>query len=130
MTDEKLYTTEEAMRILGIKAKTAFFKKVRRHDIVPLKQWRYCFFTEEMISDLKNDRRRGRPKTKTEKNSPRKRKTASAGRKKAYYWRVSVWNDELCAYVVARCGLTRKEAAALIAGKDAVKRPCWRKGKC
>ncbi|WP_308687261.1 hypothetical protein [uncultured Treponema sp.] len=125
MADEKLYTTEEAMRILGIKSKTAFFAKVKRHGLHPEKQWRYCFFTEEMIGDLKNDRRRGRPRT--EKSSPRKIKTASAGRKKAYYWRVSVWNDELCAYVVAKCGLTRKEADALIAGKDAVKKPCWRR---
>lgn len=126
MTDEKLYTTEECMRILGIRAKTAFFKKVRRHGIHPIKRWRYCFFTEEMISDLKNDKRRGRPKN--EKSNPRKRKTASADNKKAprYCWRVSVWNDELCAYVVAKCGLTKKEADELIAGKDAVKRPCWR----
>ncbi|WP_296016701.1 hypothetical protein [uncultured Treponema sp.] len=116
--EKKLYTTKEAMAILGIKAKTAFFKKVKRHGIVPLKQWRYCFFTEEMISDLKNDRRRGRPRTKT----------ASAKKKKAprYCWRVSVWNDELCAYVVAKCGLTRKEADEFAAGKNAVKRPCWR----
>jgi len=125
MTDEKLYTTKEVMAILGIKSKTAFFKKVRRRGIVPLKQWRYCFFTDKMIENLKNDRSRGRPKTKTE-NSPRKRKTASAGRKKAYCWRVSVWNDELMCYVVAKCGLTRKEADELIAGKNAVKRPCWR----
>lgn len=128
MAEKQLYTTEEVMAILGIKAKTAFFKKVKRHGIVPLKQWRYCFFTEEMISDLKNDRRRGRPRTGAERKSPRKIKTASAGNKKAprYCRRVSVWNDELMCYVVAKCGLTRKEADELIAGKDAVKRPCWR----
>jgi len=126
MTDEKLYTTKEVMAILGIKSKTAFFKKVRRRGIVPLKQWRYCFFTDKMIENLKNDRSRGRPKA--EKNSHGKIKTASAGKKKTprYCWRVSVWNDELMCYVVAKCGLTRKEADEFIAGKDAVKRPCWR----
>ncbi len=115
-----MYTTKEAMAILGIKSKTAFFAKVKRHGIVPLKRWRYCFFTEEMISDLKNDRRRGRPKTKT-----------AAKKKKApkYCWRVSVWNDELCGYVVVKCGLSKKEADEFIAGKNAVKRPCWRKMK-
>ena len=116
--EKKLYTTKEVMRILEIKSKTAFFKKVKRHGIVPLKQWRYLFFTDEMIGDLKNDRRRGRHKTKA----------ASAKKKKAprYCWRVSVWNDELCAYVVAKCGLPRKEADEFAAGKNAVKRPCWK----
>ena len=116
--EKKLYTTKEVMRILEIKSTPSFFKKVKRHGIVPLKQWRYLFFTDEMIGDLKNDRRRGQPRTKT----------ASAKKKKAprYCWRVSVWNDELCAYVVAKCGLTRKEADEFAAGKNAVKRPCWR----
>lgn len=122
-----MHTTKEVMAVLGVKSESSFWKKVRKHGIVPLKQWRYCFFTEEMISDLKNDRRRGRPRTKAE-IKPCKRKTASAGRKKAprYCWRVSIWNDELMCYVVAKCGLTRKEADELIAGKNAVKRPCWR----
>lgn len=63
----------------------------------------------------------GRPKTKKEK-------TAAAKKKKAprYCWRVSVWNDELVGYIVVKCGLTRKEADEFAAGKNAVKRPCWR----
>lgn len=118
MTEKQLYTTKEAMAILGIKSRTAFFMKVKRHGIVPLKQWRYCFFTDEMIDNLKNSRRRGRLRTKA---AARKKKKAPR-----YCWRVSVWNDELCAYVVAKCGLTRKEADEFAAGKNAVKRPCWR----
>lgn len=118
MAEKKLYTTKEAMEILGIKSKSSFFKKVKRHGIVPEKQWRYCFFTDGMIGDLKNDKRRGRPKTE---------KSVSARKKKPRYcWRVSVWNDELCAYVVAKCGLTRKQADEFMAGKNAVRRPCWR----
>lgn len=65
-TEKKLYTTEEAMKILGLKSKSGFFKKVKRHDIVPVKQWRYCFFTDEMVQDLKIDKQPGRPKTKQE----------------------------------------------------------------
>lgn len=124
--EKKLYTTKEAMRILGLKSKSGFFKKVKRHNIVPVKQWRYCFFTDEMVQDLKIDKQPGRPKTKTEKKRPGKRK-AAARRKKCslYCWRVSVWNNELMGYVVVKCGLTKKEADEFVAGKNAVKRPCW-----
>lgn len=122
-----MYTTEEAMKILGIKSKSAFFKKVKRHGIVPEKQWRYCFFTDEMIQDLKIDKQPGRPKTKTEKKRPGKRKVAARRKKCSQYcWSVSVWNNELMGYVVVKCGLTRKEADEFAAGKNAVKRPCWR----
>lgn len=125
--EKKLYTTKEAMRILGLKSKSGFFKKVKRHDIVPVKQWRYCFFTDEMVQDLKIDKQPGRPKSKTEKKRPRKRKTAERKKKCSLYcWRVSVWNDELMGYVVVKCGLTKKEADEFAAGKNAVKRPCWR----
>lgn len=125
--EKKLYTTKEAMRILGLKSKSGFFKKVKRHDIVPVKQWRYCFFTDEMVQDLKIDKQPGPPKSKTEKKRPRKRKTAERKKKCSLYcWRVSVWNDELMGYVVVKCGLTKKEADEFAAGKNAVKRPCWR----
>lgn len=125
--EKKLYTTKEAMRILGLKSKSGFFKKVKRHDIVPVKQWRYCFFTDEMVQDLKIDKQPGRPKSKTEKKRPRKRKTAERKKKCSLYcWRVSVWNDELMGYVVVKCGLTKKEADEFAAGKNTVKRPCWR----
>lgn len=118
--EKKLYTTEEAMKILGLKSKSGFFKKVKRHDIVPVKQWRYCFFTDEMVHDLKIDKQPGRPKTKTEKKRPGEKKGPR------YCWRVSVWNNELIGYVVVKCGLTKKEADEFAAGKNAVKRPCWR----
>ena len=124
--EKKLYTTEEAMRILGLKSKSGFFKKIKRHDIVPVKQWHYCFFTDEMIQDLKIDKQPGRPKTKTEKKRPGKRKAAARKKKgPRYCWRVSVWNNELMGYVVEKCGMTRKEADEFAAGKNAVKRPCW-----
>lgn len=122
-----MYTTEETIEILGLKSKNSFWQKVKRHGTVPVKQGHFCFFTEDMIDDLKIDRQRGRPKTKTEKKRPGKRKTAARKKKcSRYCWRVSVWNDELRAYVVAKCGLTRKEADEFAAGKNAVKRPCWR----
>lgn len=125
--EKKLYTTEEAMRILGVKQKAGFFRKIKRHGIVPVKQWRYCFFTDEMIDDLKHNRSPGRSKTKTEKKRPGKRKAAARKKKgPRYCWRVSVWNDELLGYVVVKCGLTKKEADEFAAGKNAVKRPCWR----
>lgn len=125
--EKKLYTTKEAMRILGLKSKSGFFKKVKRHDIVPVKQCRYCFFTDEMVQDLKIDKQPGPPKSKTEKKRPGKRKTAERKKKcSRYCWRVSVWNNELLGYVVVKCGLTKKEADEFAAGKNAVKRPCWR----
>ena len=125
--EKKLYTTEEAMKILGLKSKYGFFKKAKRHDIVPVKQWRYCFFTDEMVQDLKIDKQPGRPKTKTEKKRPGKRKAAAIKNKgPRYCWRVSVWNDELMKYVVVKCGMTKKQADEFAAGKNAVKRPCWR----
>lgn len=125
--EKKLYTTKEAMRILGLTNNSGFFRKIKRHGIHPVKQWRYCFFTDEMVQDLKIDKQPGRPKTKTEKKRPGKRKTA-ASRKNGprYCWRVSVWNDELMSYVVVKCGLSRKEADEFAAEKNAVKRPCWR----
>lgn len=65
--EKKLYTTEEAMKILGLKEKSSFFQKIKRHGIHSVKQWRYCFFTDEMVQDLKINKQPGRPKTKTEK---------------------------------------------------------------
>ena len=126
-TEKKLYTTKEAMKILGVTNNSGFFRKIKRHGIHPEKQGCYCFFTDEMVQDLKIDKQPGRPKTKTEKKRPGKRK-AAARRKKCprYCWRVSVWNDELMNYVVVKCGLTKKEADEFAAGKNAVKRPCWR----
>lgn len=125
--EKKLYTTEEAMRILGLKDKAGFFRKVKRHGIHPEKRSRFCYFTDEMIDDLKNNRSPGRTGLKPEEERPGKRKTAARKKKyMRYYWRVSVWNGELCAYVVAKCGLTKKEADEFVAGKNAVKRPCWR----
>lgn len=124
--EKKLYTTEEAMKILGLKSKSAFYKRAKRHDIVPVKQWRYCFFTDEMIDDLKNNRRPGRPGLKPEEKRPGKRKAAARKKKcPKYCWRVSVWNNELMGYVVVKCGLSKKQADEFAAGKDAVKRPCW-----
>lgn len=112
--EKKLYTTKEAMRILGVTNNSGFFRKIKRHGIHPEKLSRFCYFTDEMIDDLKYNRSPGRPKTKTEKKKcPR------------YCWRVSVWNDELMGYVVVKCGLSRKEADEFAAGKNAVKRPCW-----
>lgn len=125
--EKKLYTTKEVMRIFGLKSKSGFSRKVKRHGIVPIKQWRYCFFTDEMIRDLKIDKQPERPKTKTGKKRPGKRKAAA--RKKngpRYCWRVSVWNDEFMGYVVVKCGMSRKEADEFATGKNAVKRPCWR----
>lgn len=124
--DKKFYTTEEAMRILGVKSKSGFFKKAKRHGIVPVRQGRCCFFTDEMIDDLKHNRGSGRPRLKPEEKRPRKRKVAARKKKPRYCWRVSVWNDELMGYVVVKCGLSRKEADEFAAGKNAVKKPCWR----
>ena len=126
-TEKKLYTTKEAMRILGVTNNSVFFRKIKRHGIHPEKRSRFCYFTDEMIDDLKYNRSPGRPsRLKPEEKRPRKRK-AAARRKKGqrYCWRVSVWNDELMGYVVVKCGLTRKEADEFAAGKNAVKRPCW-----
>lgn len=128
MQKKKLYTTEEAMKILGLKQRSSFFKKIKRHGIHPEKQSRFCYFTDEMIDDLKHNRSPGRPsRLKPEEKRPRKRKAATK-RKKClrYCWRVSVWNNELMGYVVVKCGLTKKETDEFAAGKDAVKRPCWR----
>lgn len=116
------------MRILGLKDKAGFFRKVKRHGIHPVKQSRFCYFTDEMIDDLKYNRSPGRPsRLKPEEKRPGKRK-AAARRKKCprYCWRVSVWNNGLMGYVVEKCGMTRKEADEFAAGKNAVKRPCWR----
>lgn len=125
--EKKLYTTKEAMEILGLKSNSGFFKKVKRHNIVPVKKWRYCFFTDEMVQDLEIDKKPGRSKTKTEKKRPRKERPSQERKKcSRYCWRVSVWNDELMSYVVVKCGLTRKQADEFAVGKDAVKRPCWR----
>lgn len=126
-TEKKLYTTKEAMRILGLTNYACFFKKIKRHGIHPEKRSRFCFFTDEMIDALKYNRSPGRPRLKPEEKRPGKRK-AAARKKKClrYCWRVSVWNNELMGYVVVKCGMTRKEADEFAAGKDAVKRPCWR----
>ncbi|WP_288983397.1 hypothetical protein [uncultured Treponema sp.] len=125
--EKKLYTTKEAMRIFGVTNNSGFFRKIKRHGIHPEKRSCFCYFTDEMIDDLKYNRSPGRPsRLKPEEKRPRKRK-AAARRKKCprYCWRVSVWNDEFMGYVVVKCGLTRKEADEFAAGKNAVKRPCW-----
>lgn len=125
--EKKLYTTKEAMRILGLKQKASFFMKIKRHGIHPEKQSRFCCFTDEMIDDLKHNRSSGRPRLKPEEKRPGKRKAASRRKKHSRYcWRVSVWNNELMGYVVVKCGMTKKQADEFAAGKDAVKRPCWR----
>lgn len=125
--EKKLYTTEEAMRILGLTNNSGFSRKIKRHGIHPEKRSRFCYFTDEMIDDLKNNRRPGRPGLKPEEKRPRKRKAAARKKKcPKYCWRVSVWNDELMGYVVVKCGMTKKQADEFAAGKDAVKRPCWR----
>ena len=125
--EKKLYTTEEAMKILGLKQRSGFFRKIKRHGIHPVKQWHFCYFTDEMIDDLKNNRSPGRPRLKPEEKRPGKRKAASRRKKHPRCcWRVSVWNDELMGYVVVKCGLSREKADEFAAGKDAVKRPCWR----
>lgn len=125
--EKKLYTTKEAMRILGLKQKTSFFMKIKRHGIHPEKQGGYCFFTDEMVQDLKINKQPGRPRLKPEEKRPGKRKTAARKKKcSRYCWRVSVWNNELMGYAVVKCGLTKKEADEFAAGKDAIKRPCWR----
>lgn len=126
--EKKLYTTKEAMRILGLKQKSGFFKKIKRHGIHPEKRSRFCFFTDEMIDDLKYNRSPGRPsRLKPEEKRPRKERPPQERKKcSRYYWRVSVWNNELRGYVVVKCGMTKKEADEFAAGKDAVKRPCWR----
>lgn len=118
--EKKLYTTEEAMKILGVKRKSSFFQKIKRHGIHPEKRSCFCFFTDEMIEDLKHNRSPGRPRLKPEEKRPGKKKCLR------YCWRVSVWNNELMGYVVEKCGMTRKEADEFAAGKNAVKRPCWR----
>lgn len=125
--EKKLYTTEEAMKILGLTNNSGFFRKIKRHGIQPEKESCFCYFTDEMIDDLKHNRSPGRPsRLKPEEKRPRKRK-AAARRKKCprYCWRVSVWNEELMGYVVVKCGMTKKQADEFAAGKDAVKRPCW-----
>lgn len=126
--EKKLYTTEEAMRILGLKQKASFFRKIKRHGIHPEKRSRFCFFTDEMIDDLKYNRSPGRPsRLKPEEKRPRKERPPQERKKcSRYYWRVSVWNDELMSYVVVKCGMTKKQADEFAAGKTAVKRPCWR----
>lgn len=125
--EKKLYTTKEAMRILGVTNNSGFFRKIKRHGIHPEKRSRFCFFTDEMIDDLKYNRSPGRPsRLKPEEKRPGKRKTAARKKKcSRYCWRVSVWNNELMGYVVVKCGLTKKEADEFAAGKNAVKRPCW-----
>lgn len=127
MAEKKLYTTKETMKILGVKGRGSFFQKIKRHGIHPEKRSHFCYFTEEMIDDLKNNRGSGRPGLKPEEKRPGKRKTAARKKKcPKYCWRVSVWNDELMKYVVVKCGMTKKEADEFAAGKNAVKRPCWR----
>lgn len=115
------------MRILGVTNNSVFFRKIKRHGIHPEKRSRFCFFTDEMIDDLKYNRSPGRPsRLKPEEKRPRKRKAAARKKKGSRYcWRVSVWNNELMGYVVEKCGMTRKEADEFAAGKNAVKRPCW-----
>lgn len=110
-----MYTTKETMEILGLKAKNAFFMRVRRHGVHPEKHGGRCFFTDEMIDELKNNRKPGRKSISARKKNPK------------YCWRVSVWNNELMGYVVVKCGMTRKEADKFAAGKNAVKRPCWKR---
>lgn len=125
--EKKLYTTKEAMRILGLTNNSCFFRKIKRHGIHPEKRSRFCYFTDEMIDDLKNNRRPGRPGLKPEEKRPGKRKAAARKKKcSRYCWRVSVWNNDLIGYVVVKCGMTKKQADEFAAGKDAVKRPCWR----
>lgn len=115
------------MRILGLTNNSCFFRKIKRHGIHPEKRSRFCYFTDEMIDDLKNNRRPGRPGLKPEEKRPGKRKAAARKKKcSRYCWRVSVWNNDLIGYVVVKCGMTKKQADEFAAGKDAVKRPCWR----
>lgn len=125
--EKKLYTTKEAMRILGVTNNSGFFRKIKRHGIHPEKRSCFCYFTDEMIDDLKYNRSPGRPsRLKPEEKRPRKRKAAARKKKgPRYCWRVSVWNNELMGYVVVKCGLTKKEADEFAAGKNSVKRPCW-----
>lgn len=126
--EKKLYTTKEAMKILGVTNNSGFFRKIKRHGIHPEKRSCFCFFTNKMIDDLKHNRSPGRPsRLKPEEKRPRKRKAAARKKKcPKYCWRVSVWNNELMGYVVVKCGMTKKQADEFAAGKDAVKRPCWR----
>ena len=116
------------MRILGVTNNSGFWRKIKRHGIHPEKRSRFCYFTDEMIDDLKHNRSPGRPsRLKPEEKRPRKRKAAARKKKcPKYCWRVSVWNDELMGYVVVKCGMTKKQADEFAAGKNAVKRPCWR----
>ena len=126
-TEKKLYKTEEVMQILGLKSKSGFCKKVKRHGIVPVKKGHYCFFTDEMAQDLKIDRQPGRHGRKHEEKRPRKRKAATRKKKcSRYCWCVSVWNNKLMGYVVVHCGMTKKQADEFVAENNAIKRPCWR----
>lgn len=109
-----MYTTKEAMAILGLKVKSALFMRVRRHGIHPEKSEGRCLFTQEMIDELKK-RKPGRKRISARKKNPR------------YCWRVSVRNDKLAGYVVVKCGMTKKEAREFAAGKDAIMRPCWKR---
>ena len=51
--EKKLYTTKEVMRILGVTNNSGFFRKIKRHGIHPEKRSCFCYFTDEMIDDLK-----------------------------------------------------------------------------
>ncbi len=122
MNDDKLYTIREALGILHYK-KANLYNRMKKHGISAVKVGKHSYLTDEQIEILRSVPRR--KMQCSDKRLCRRKHAVKPGRK--YYWRVSVWNAELCAYVVARCGLTKKEADVLIAGKDAVKRPCWRK---
>lgn len=120
-----MYTIKEAAKILRIKSVSSLLNKIKRHGISPLKTGKKFLLTKEMLDDLRKNRESGRAKNKKDS---RKRKTSTVKKVRGskYYWRVSVWNDELMGYVVVKCGLSRKEADEFAAGKNAVKRPCWR----
>lgn len=120
-----MYTIKEAAKILRIKSVSSLLNKIKRHGLSPLKTGKKFLLTKEMLDDLRKNRKGGRAKNKKDS---RKRKTSTVKKVRGskYYWRVSVWNEEIMGYVVVKCGLTKKEVDAFAAGKDALKRPCWR----
>lgn len=120
-----MYTIKEAAKILRIKSVSSLLNKIKRHGISPLKTGKKFLLTKEMLDDLRKNRESGRTKNKKDRRK-RKTPTVKKVRGSKYYWRVSVWNDELMGYVVVKCGLSRKEADEFAAGKNAVKMPCWR----
>lgn len=105
-----MYTMTEAVKILGI-TRAAVYRKIRKLGIVPVKNGKFMQITDEELGLLKNARKQKKvlnKKPSTVKN----------------FWRVSVWNDDLCCYVVAKCGLSKSEAEEFASGKDAICRPC------